>query len=133
MLRARRDGKSVVRRDDRERLDQAAGFDKLHTLGRHDSLARGATDRAIVVVARLGGDQVNALCDIWRSMVVLNMIVVAVPMLTDVAGLMVVSMVAMHVAVQQVARGAGRQIDDRQQTGCQAISKYVQHGSKNAQ
>ena len=51
------------------------------------------------------------------------------PVVTDFAGRTAVH-VSVRVAVQQIARGAGRQIDYRQQGRDQAISKYVQHGDQ---
>jgi hypothetical protein len=125
-MSARRNGNSVVRRDNTERLDQAAEFDELHALSRHDPLSGGAADRAIVVVAAAGADQCKGLSGVGSRMVALAMfivIVMAALVLADIAGRIAMNMVAMHVAVQHAARGAGRQIDDRQQTGCQAISK----------
>ncbi len=127
MLGARRDSDGLVRRDDAKWLDEAAEFDQLHALGRHDPLTGSAANRAIVVVAGAGVDQRRSSVGVRRGMVVLAMFVVAVRMLAYVAGGTAMRMIAMRmvvcVAVQQIARGAGRQIDDRQQAGCQAIAK----------
>ena len=47
-----------------ERLDEAAEFNQLHALGRHDPLTGGAADRAIVVMAGAGSDQRRPLVGI---------------------------------------------------------------------
>lgn len=101
----------------------------MHALGRHNPLTGSAANRAIVVVAGASVDQGKVVARARRGMVVLAMftVFVAMHMLADFAGRTVMHMVAMHVvvcvAVQQVARGPGRQINGRQQAGCQAISK----------
>ena len=130
VLVARRDSDDLVRRDDTQRLDGTAEFDELHALGRYDPLTGSPANRAIVVVAGAGVDQERSLVGVRRGMVVpamFTVFVVAMHMLAEFAGCTVMRTIAMHmvvcVAVQQVARGAGRQIDDRQQAGCQAISK----------
>lgn len=139
MLSARRDSDGLGRRDDAKRLDEAAEFDELHVLHRHNPLTGSAADRAIVVVAGAGVDQRKSSVG-RRGVVVLAMSTVfvvfavvfrAVLVLADFAGRTledtVMHMVAIYgtvcVTVQQIAGGPGRQIDDRQQAGCQAISK----------
>jgi uncharacterized membrane protein len=128
VLGARRDSDGLVRRNDAKWLDEAAEFDDLHALGRHNPLTGSPANRAIVV-AGAGVDQERSLVAAQRGMVVLAMftVFVAMRMPADFAGRIAMRMIAMHVvvcvAVQQVARGASRQIDDRQQAGCQAISK----------
>jgi hypothetical protein len=84
----------------------------LHALDRHHALARGAADSAIVVLLA-GGDQGKLLLSVRGGMVEFAMFSVAVSMLASSVGSVLVRM-TVRVAVQQVARGAGRQIDDRQ-------------------
>lgn len=132
LMRARRENRGLARHGKPERFDKTEGCSELHALDRHHTLARGAADSAIVVVAGAGGDQHKSMLGVRRGMVLLAMLpvfVVAVRMLTDVTGRTVMVM-TVRVAVQQVARGAGRQIDDRQQAGYQTISKKLQHGAQ---
>jgi hypothetical protein len=135
MMGAGRNGDGLVRLNGPERFDEAAKFNQLHALGRHDPLSGGTADCAVVVMVGASGDQRKSLVGIRRGMVVVAMLVVlvvfvwAMPVVTDFAGRAAMR-VSVHVAVQQIARGGGRQIDDRQQARNQAISKYVQHGDQ---
>ena len=125
MLSACRGGDGLIRLNDPQRLDEAAEFDELSDRGRHDPLSGGAADRAIIVMIGNGSDQGKSV--VGHGMLVLTMFVVIVNMLADFAGRIAMCQVVMHMAVQQIAGRTGRQIGDRQQADCQAISKNVQH------
>ena len=115
-MRARRDKHRLVRRGEPERYDEGENLWELHALDRDHALARGATDGAIVVViAGVARDEGNSM-GVRGGMVTFPVLVMAVRVLATSVRHMLVRMVV-HVAVQHVAGGAGRQIDDREQAG----------------